>query len=191
MTRHGTALAGAGVLTLCVAAGVAAMLGSAAPASEPEARNLTLATSIAGDDVTVSALERGLPITEARAPQRAARPAPTPAPAPAESVPAEEPLPAPAAAAEVIEVPELAPAAEVEALPVRLAVATSSSSGAMSLAPGESMSVTTASSAGTGAERALPPGIFRDARGPAVRLGGGIGGGHCGPRGGGGTLVLR
>jgi len=192
-------LAVVGALAVLVGAGATATLRSVAPSDAPAARDLALATSLVGEEVTVSALERGVVPAAASMSPRARTPAPR---SPEQSVPRQEeatPASVSAALAPEVALPEVeAPlppviAVATEAAPVGEAVSANvASSGAMALAPGQSVGVTTTSNAGRGSDGALPAAIFADFRGAGVSFGGGIGGGRCAPRGaGGGALVLR
>ena len=192
-------LAVVSAVAVLVAAGAAATLRSAAPSDAPAERDLALATSLVGEEVTVSALERGVIPAAASTSHRARTSASR---LPERSVPLhEEAEPAAVSAALAPEVAlaevetPLPPviAAVTEAAPMGEAVAANvASSGAMALAPGQSVGVTTTSNAGRGSDGVLPAAIFADFRGAGVSFGGGIGGGRCAPRGaGGGALVLR
>lgn len=117
-------LAVVGALAVVVAAGAAATLRSAAPSDAPAGRDLALATSLVGEEVTVSALERGVVPAAASMSPRARTAAPR---SPERSVPRlEEATPASVSAALAPEValPEVEPpvppviAVATEAAPV-------------------------------------------------------------------------
>lgn len=201
MHRKTVALASAGLLAVGVA-GFAVGTRHLANSGTNGGRNLSLATALTTGDVTLSPEERGLEVADApkgggirpAATRQSAPPEATPAVTPPEATP--EPLPA-QPAEEVAQAPvveesqaEAAPA-PVAAAPT-VAAATSSSSGAMSLAPGQMVSAIphTSPVVSTGSDEVTE--MPADFRGTGVVVGVGRGG-RCRPRmgGGGGTLVLR
>ena len=195
MSRIRALAIGAGfVMTASVGAAAVWFSASAGePVRQAAARDLALAGAAAtAEPNVVSAVERGLTAPRARASGERAAPSASravadPVPAPVESVVqeaiAEAPAP-PVAEPEPIAVP--APTA----VAVAAAPSESPSSGAVgvtALEPGETVGVFAGWNGANAAEPELP--VIR-ANMPAVRLGG-IGGGQCGGRRGGGTLVLR